>query len=135
MTVDKQIDGILQWFENNSKSQNIVEINLCLNKLAILSVTIANDVADAYEQMNLAEDLYDEAVSVEYSTLIKDNSAAMSKETSAARCIEYKKVWTRAKNLYKRLSLRLDKIERVQDSYKQFVSTLKDERKYSNGGV
>lgn len=127
-----QINELLKWLADNAKSKNIVAINQALNKLSILAVTVGEGVSEAYALANELEDMYDEAYSKRFITLIKDHSAAATKPMIEAELVQEKKDWTAAKNGYKKLAIYADSIERVIDSYKQYISTLKEERKYSN---
>lgn len=135
MSTVEQIDIALKWLSDNTKSQNIVQLSQCLNKLSTLAVTVGEDLSDAYTVMNELEDDYDEAVAAQFDDLTANMSATAAKPLAEAACIGKRRAYTRAKNIYKRLSVYQERVDRVIDSFKQYVSTLKDERKYSGGQV
>jgi len=135
MTTQQQTDAILNWLSENNKSKNIIQINQSLNTLAILSITLANDVSEAYALMNDLEDNYKEMYASTMDTLTATLSVAKAEVQADVKLAEQRKEFTRAKNLYKKLSMYLDRVERVADFYKQYVSSLKEERKFSAPGV
>lgn len=129
-----QIQENLAWLSENNKSNNIVKLSQCLNKLQILAVSFDEEVTAAYETMNDLEDEYKEAVEAHKDELLNQKvSAAAAKTRAEAKFVEKKKLHTQAKNIYKKLNSFQERVDKVVDAYKQYVSNLKDERFYSQG--
>ena len=138
MKTIEQINQIINWLNDNNKSSNIVLLTQSLNKLSVLCVTLAQDVSDAYALMNELEDVYDDKYNSRFTELTagKDKiSAAAAKPQVEAELVEDKKNHTSAKGGYKKLSMYLDRVDRVNDSFRQYVAGLRDERKNSKGQV
>ncbi len=121
-TID-QIDVCIKWLNDNDKSNNLVEICKVIDKLAVLSVSIGHQVSEAYALMNEMEDDY----KWNYADSISQSSKSVAKAESDAEVamVEYKSRYTQAKNGYKRLSIYLDRIDKVMESYRQLVSVAK----------
>lgn|SRR5690606_911583 len=122
----EQIDACIKWLDNNKRSTNIVEISQTIDRLAVLSVTLGTMVSDAYALMNKLEDDYDIAFASKFTELTKSGiSAAAAKPQVEAELAEPKRDWTSAKNGYKKLSVYLDRIDKVIESYRQYISVTK----------
>lgn len=117
----------LGWLDKNKKANNIADISRVLNHLALLSVTLGEDVCSAYALMNNSEDDYKGAFaeSVSSSTV----SVAKAEVVAEADLIEKKKAWTQARNIYKRLSTFLDRLDKVLEAHRQSLSIAKLEVK------
>lgn len=127
----EEVDKVIKWLEANKQSENIVRISQVLNQLAILSSTVSQQVTEAYAVMNELEDNYDIAYAEETVKVMKEgNSAAGTKPIVEAKLAGTKKSFTSAKNIHKKLSMYLDRMDRIADFYKQYVSNLKIELKH-----
>lgn len=120
------IDEILsnvRWLDANVKSEDILNKGTVLDKLSIQCVYLAEQVSDAYGFMNNAEDAYKIAVA-EY---CKNSTEGVAKSEKSAE-VEFanlKRDWTDAKNGYKRLSMFLERIDKVLESSRQRISVVK----------
>lgn len=120
------IDEILsnvKWLDANAKSEDILNKGIVLDKLSIQCVYLAEQVSDAYGFMNNAEDAYKIAVA-EY---CKNSTEGVAKSEKSAE-VEFanlKRDWTDAKNGYKRLSMFLERIDKVLESSRQRISVVK----------
>lgn len=122
---DRIIKG-LKWLEDRTDSTDIISLSQGLNRLAILSVRLAEEVCDAYELQCELEDSFDEAYAKKFSELTKNGtSAAAAKPVVEAELAEMKREWTQAKVLYKRLNSFIDRVDRVADSFRQSISVQK----------
>lgn len=124
------IDSItytLKYLESQKGSNNILGISRKLDELSLLTVTLGNEVANAYELMGELEDDY----KIKYSQYIADslNSVAKAEKYAEAKLGEEKKSWTQAKNGYKKLSMLLERCDRVIETHRQTLSILKLETK------
>jgi hypothetical protein len=131
------LDGVLRWLEAHRKSTNIVQLSQALNTLNIFAITLGNQVSGAYEILNELEHEYDSLTTNEFLSLIeaKKNSAAAAKPLSEQKYVDLKLSCVKARNIYKRLSVQLDRVDRLSDVFRQYISNLKDERSYSQGQV
>lgn len=118
-----QIDTCIKWLDDNKKANNIAEISAVINRLAVLSVNIGHQVSEAYELANQLEDQF----KYEYAKAISESELSVAKAEKVAEVSTYetKKDWTAAKSGYKRLSVYLDRIDKVIESYRQFLSISK----------
>jgi tRNA U34 5-carboxymethylaminomethyl modifying GTPase MnmE/TrmE len=120
------IDDIIksiEWLEGRLKSEDIVSIGIVIDKLAIQSMTLAEQVSEAYALMNEAEDEYNHAVA----KFIKEFPGARNRADIEAE-VEFedkKKHWTETKNVYKRLNMYLDRVDKIIESHRQRVSVIK----------
>lgn len=113
----------IQWLESHAKSNNIVNITSVVNKLMTQSVTLADDVVEAYAIMNRAEDAYKHALA-KFVTESED-SKAKSEKQAEYKFSHLKSEWTEAKNVYKRLDTLLDRLDKICDHQKQRISVIK----------
>ena len=122
-TTIEQLDKCIKWLDENNKSTNLVQITQVIDRIAILSVTVGQMVSDAYALMNNLEDEFKQA----YADAVSKSSDSVAKAEKAAEVAtaEAKKNWTGAKNGYKRLSVYLDRLDKVIESHRQFVSVSK----------
>ena len=124
--ITEKIGISIKKLERLKESSAIVEIGAICNTLSIDSSYFAKLVADAYSVMNEAEDEYKMKISQEVEELTNSGMPASKAEKVAEnKYIEEKKTWTQAKNLYKRYSLYLDRIDRILDEFKQYCSSVK----------
>lgn len=127
MNTIEQIDNCIKWLTDNDKSNNLVEICKVIDKLSVLSVSIGHQVSEAYGFMNDLEDEYDKA----YAEMISQSSLSVAKAEHHATASLNRSPFTSAKNGYKRLSIYLDRIDRVIESYRQLVSVAKMDMKFT----
>lgn len=125
----KQIDDILGWLTANKTSENIVAISQVLDRLSILMVTIGNDAMEAYGLMVELEDAYDKMYAAEFVIVMKEKSAAAAKPIVGDKLSENKRDFSRAKVLYKKLSTYLDRLDKVLECHRSYLSALKQDRK------
>ncbi len=113
----------IDWLESRLKSEDIVSLGIVIDKLAIQSVTLANQVSEAYALMNEAEDDYKHSIA-EY---MNDFVGAKNKAEIAAevKFKDKKEHWTATKNVYKRLDMFLDRVDKIIESHRQRVSVIK----------
>jgi hypothetical protein len=124
--ITEKIGISIKKLERLKESSAIVEIGAICNTLSIDSSYFAKLVADAYAVMNEAEDEYKMKISQEVELLTTSGMPASKAEKVAEnKYNEDKKTWTQAKNLYKRYSLYLDRIDRILDEFKQYCSSVK----------
>ena len=121
--VIEQLDKCIRWLDENNKANNLLEISTVIDRIAVLSVNVGHLVSDAYALMNEFEDTF----KVAYAKSVSESDASVAKAEKAAEVAtaEAKRDWTAAKNAYKRLSVYLDRIDRVIESYRQFISVSK----------
>lgn len=135
-TIIDQIRECIQWLHENNKSKHIVKISQCLNKLATLTITLSDDVYEAYKLQSDLEDIYDDKLADRLVQLAKDGvSAAASKPQAQSELKADKANFTAAKNGFKKLAMFQERVDKVMDTYKQYVSNLKDERNHSKGQI
>lgn len=127
MNTVEQIDSCIKWLNENDKSNNLVEICKVIDKLSVLSVGIGHQVSEAYSLMNEFEDVYNQA----YAEIISQSSLSVAKAEAQAEATLSRNDFTTAKNAYKRLSIYLDRIDRVIESYRQLVSVAKMDMKFN----
>jgi hypothetical protein len=124
--ITEKIGVSIKKLERMKESNAIVEIGQICNTLSIDSSYFARLVADAYSVMNEAEDEYKMKVSLEVETLTNSGLPASKAEKMAEnKYQDEKKTWTSAKNVYKRYSLYLERIDRILDEFKQYCSSVK----------
>jgi len=122
----EDIQRDINWLGENAKSGNIGAISQVLNHLAVLTVTLGNEVSDAYKLQQELEDQYDIAFATKFTELTKGGiSAAAAKPQVEAELAQERKDWTQAKAGYKRLSTFLDRCDRVLEAFRQSVSVEK----------
>jgi hypothetical protein len=128
-TIDQVIDN-LTWLDNNRRANNIHEISLCLAKLASLSVTLGENVSEAYRLQSEAEDNYDIAFAEKFSSLTREGtSAAAAKPIVEAELGKMRREWTAAKVNHKKLSTFIDRLDKVLETHRQQLSISKLEAK------
>jgi len=118
-----QVQDCISWLNENKTSSNLVQISTLINRLAVLSVNIGHDVSEAYAITNELEDTYKIAFAKKVSSSL--DSAAKAEKRAESELEQEKKDWTQAKNAYKRLSIYLERIDKVIESYRQSVSVQK----------
>lgn len=124
--ITEKIGVSIKRLEKMKESNAIVEIGQICNTLSIDSSYFARLVADAYSVMNEAEDEYKMKVASEVETLTNTGLPASKAEKMAEnKYQDEKKTWTTAKNVYKRYSLYLERIDRILDEFKQYCSSVK----------
>lgn len=109
-------------------SQDVVEIGKQCNDLAIASTFFAKLVSDAYDVANELEDEYKQSVlgaTEKFSSAPDSLSFNRAEQKAKLENAQSCKDWTSAKNTYNRYKLRLDRIDRVLDSFKQYSSSVK----------
>lgn len=116
--INKQIS----WLDDNIHSQDIVSTGKVLDKLSILSEGFGEVVTTAYGLMNELEDDYKHSVA----EFRHKSTAGVGKSEIEAevKFAEKKRDWTQAKNLYKELSMKLDRIDKILESHRQSISVL-----------
>jgi Mn-dependent DtxR family transcriptional regulator len=130
-TID-MIQECITWLDQNSKSNNLVKISQTIGRLSILSVSLGHDVSNAYTLASEFEDNYDIAFAERFSKLTKEGtSAAAAKPIVEAELHKEKRDWTSARNGYKRLSTFMDRVDRVQEAYRQLISVSKLDLKHN----
>lgn len=128
-SVVDQIQVCISWLNENKTSSNLVQIARIINELSVLSVNVGHEVSEAYALTNELEDDYKIAFAKKVSS--SSESAAKAEKRAEAELEKEKKDWTQAKNGYKRLSVYLDRIDKVIESYRQSVSVQKMDLKHS----
>lgn len=124
--ITERIGISIKKLERLRESTAIVEIGTVCNTLSIDSSYFAKMVADSYALMNESEDEYKMKIAEEVEKLTAEGIPASRAERMAeSKHREYKKTWTDTKNLYKRYSLYLERIDRVLDEFKQYCSSVK----------
>ncbi len=118
--IDKQV----AWLDAklDQKSNDIIGVSKVKDKLAILSEGLGEVVTDAYGIMNELEDEYKFAIA----QFKKDFKGGVAKGEIEAE-VEFagkKKDWTQAKNMYKKLNMKLERIDKILESHQQSVSVL-----------
>lgn len=124
--ITEKIGVSIKRLEKMKESNAIVEIGQICNTLSIDSSYFARLVADAYSVMNEAEDEYKMKIAMEVESLTNSGiSASKAEKMAETKHMDEKKTWTSAKNLYKRYSLYLERIDRILDEFKQYCSSVK----------
>lgn len=112
----------LKWLDENVKSNDVVSVDRVLDKLAMLADSFGELVSDAYALANYLEDDYKHSVA-EFKKSFKGGVA--KGEIEAEVQYKQKKIdWTQAKNGYKKLSMKLDRIDKILESRRQTVSVI-----------
>ncbi|HEY0752280.1 MAG TPA: hypothetical protein VGD26_14070 [Chitinophagaceae bacterium] len=121
--VIEQLDRCIKWLDENNKANNLIEISTVIDRIAVLSVNIGHMVSDAYALQNELEDDY----KIAYAKAVSESEFSVAKAEKAAEVAsaEARKNWTSAKNGYKRLSIYLDRLDKVIESYRQYISVSK----------
>lgn len=116
--IRRQID----WLDANIQNTNAVAVTQVCDKLSTLSYNFGDVVTGAYELMNQLEDDLKLAVA----TFKKEfkGSVARADIEAEVECAKQRKDFTQAKNVYKRLNVQLERIDKILDSRKQSVSVL-----------
>lgn len=122
-SVITSIGQSINWLEKNSESDNLLLISQKVSHLQVQSATLAREVYIAYAMMNESEDRYKAAVDKFISEYEGSNAAAEPRARAANE--ELKKTWTAAKNLYKKMDMILDRIDKISDAYRQQISVVK----------
>jgi hypothetical protein len=118
-----KIHDLIRWLETNGGSQDMHGITEKLNQLATNSYWFAETVADANAAMNNAEANYKALVA-------RSVSGAQIPTAKAERLAEVefepqRKQFIEWKNLYTATRLKLERIDRILDSFRQRVSVVK----------
>jgi len=126
-----KIHELINFLAQNVESQDIHSLGTKMSELAVWTANFASQVGDAHALMNDLEHEYKTLVA-EY---IKDNGQGKGELGKAERAAELKyadkkKEYITWKNTYKKLSLKLESIDRIIDVFKQRVSALKQEMKH-----
>ena len=126
MTNTDRIVAGLKWLEERNDSTDIVGLSQGLNRLAILTVRLGEEVTDAYALQSDLEDQYDTKFAKRFSELTATGtSAAAAKVMVEAELALDKGAWTQSKILYKRLNSFLERTDRVLDTFRQYISCQK----------
>lgn len=117
-----EIHKIIKWLEENSASNDVNLISVQLNKLSVHSFHFSEAVS-----MAEAEAANDEN---DYKSTVAEFVAGQTSVTKAEREAETKfaanrKKAVESKSTAKALKLKLDRIDRIMDAYKQRVSVIK----------
>jgi hypothetical protein len=124
--ITEKIGISIKKLERMKDSSAIVEIGSICNTLSIDASYFAKLVADSYSLMNEAEDEYKFKVATEIESLTNQGMAASKAEKMAEnKYQDEKKTWTQARNMYKRYSIYLERIDRILDEFKQYCSSVK----------
>lgn len=116
----------LKFLQGLENSNDISTIAKALNRISILTVRLGEEVTDAYQLQSELEDAYDRASSKRSSELIEGGtSAAAAKQIVALELADMKKDWTAAKVGHKKLSMFLERVDKVMDTFKQSQSVIK----------
>ena len=118
-----QIKKSITWLDEHKKSNSIVPISKVINSLTIDSVTLGDTVSDAYALMNELEDNY-KIAEANFINEFEGSNAAAERAAEAHLAAE-KRLFTEAKNTYKRLNTFLDRIDKICDAYRQMISVVK----------
>lgn len=118
-----KIHEIVRWLENNGKSQDISGIVIALDDLAIASFYFVEQVSDAHAQMNEAEAIFKATFARSVSE--SKESTAKAERTAEVICESLRRDFVTWKNLYSKLRLRMDAIDKILDTHRQRVSLLK----------
>jgi hypothetical protein len=123
MNTYDQIAKCIKWLDEHKDSTSYIPICQTIDRLAVLSVTVGQEVSESYALQNNLEDDYDIAFAERFSTITKEGtSAAAARYVVEAELGEKKRLYTQAKNGYKKLSVYLERLDRVIESYRQLVS-------------
>lgn len=122
---DSIIKG-LAYLESQTNSSDISSLAKALNRLAILTVRLGEEVTDAYKLQAEFEDNYDIAYAKRFSELTASGtSAAAAKPIVEYELVQERRDWTAAKVGYKKLSGFLERVDRVLDTFRQSQSVIK----------
>ena len=101
----------ITWLDDNIHSQDMVSTGKVLDKLSILAESFGEIVTDAYGLMNELEDDYKHSVA----EFRHKSTAGVGKSEIEAevKFAEKKRDWTQAKHIYKKLSMKIDRIEKI----------------------
>jgi hypothetical protein len=125
MNNEKLIDLInkqIKWLDDNIKSNDILTVGKVLDKLSILAESFGEVVTEAYSIQNILEDEYKHSVA----EFRKEYKGGVGKGEIEAE-VEFadkKRDWTQAKNIYKKLSMKLDRIDKILESHRQSISVV-----------
>ncbi len=124
MNIDK-IEACINWFDSNSRSTNLTDISLTINKMSTECYYFSKLVADAYELQSNAEDSYKTAKA----KFIKECTEGITKATAILEADETvrkaKKEYTDANNTFFRLRQYANQFETILECKRQFVSVEK----------
>jgi hypothetical protein len=119
--VIKQIDVCIKWLDANNKANNLLDIAKTIDRIAVLSVNVGHMVSEAFALQNDLEDEYKGA----FAKFIAESTESVAKAEVKAEAALL------PKNGYKKLSVYLDRLDKVIESYRQFVSVSKMDMKNS----
>lgn len=116
----------LKYLQGLENSNDISTIAKALNRMSILTVRLGEEVTNAYQLQSELEDAYDKAFAKRSSELTESGtSAAAAKQIVALELADMKKDWTSAKVGHKKLSMFLERVDKVMDTFKQSQSVIK----------
>ena len=118
----------IKWLDDHKTSNNITDLVIVIDDLTINAAYLGTLVTEAYQLMNETEDEYKIAVA-DYVTSF-DGSTAKAERHAEVEHQGKKRDWTAAKNGYKKLSMMLDRIDKICDAHRQRVSVMKGEIKH-----
>lgn len=116
------INANIEWLEDNIHSYDIISVGKVLDKLSILAEAFGEEVTEVYSLMNTLEDDY----KISVARYMKDNegSAAKLEREAEVMFADKKRDWTTAKNGFKKLNTKLDRIDKILESHRQSISVL-----------
>jgi|JI9StandDraft_2_1071091.scaffolds.fasta_scaffold80266_4 cell division protein FtsX len=116
------INQQIEWLEDNIHSYDILSVGKVLDKLSILAESFGEEVSEVYALANTLEDDY----KISVAQYMKDNegSAAKLEREAEVEFADKKRDWTTAKNGFKKLNTKLDRIDKILESHRQSISVL-----------
>jgi hypothetical protein len=121
----EQISDILDWIEQNYKTNNVINLSQANTKLGLLSVTLGEKVTDAYDVQQTLETDYDNQFAKRSGELVEGGmSSAASKTKAEAELVSLKKDCSVAKVIHKKLNSHLERLDKVMDAVKQQISVV-----------
>lgn len=118
----RKIHEIISYLQANASSNDVNDLSIKLNELSVHAVYFAEHVTDAFALMNNSEDAYKTAVAgyISESTL----PAAKSEREAETKFANLRKEFLDNKNLQRKFSTKLDRIDKVLDHFKQRISVI-----------
>lgn len=128
-----QLNNNIKWLDDYIRVDNIADKGAVIDKINILCVSLAEEVSTAYAVMNDLEDEYKAA----RADFISKFEGAHNKAEIAAEVHlkEQKRLWTQSKNVYRKLSTYLERIDKVTESHRQRISVVKQVSLKNMSGV
>lgn len=117
-----EIHKLIAWLDKNKGTNNVQNVGKVLDSLAIHSERFGDIVSEAYADVNFLEDNYKLAVA----EFRKNYTGGVAKGEIEAEVefAEMKRDWTEAKNIYKKLATKLDRIDKILESHRQTISVV-----------